>query len=119
MTDGVLTRLARDYQELFNWTRSDDPERDRFTLDGSSLENTNIHPVSEAAANRTDSITIYGRIYPLQTAPNRKGLRIEMQVPREYPYRPPIVQFESRISHPNIDTLSNRWCTRDTKHRVH
>lgn len=107
MANGRLTRLVENYRELQQWTQSNDPLRERFVLGECSLDNTNHHPIAEAATNRPECLEIYGKIVPLAEFQTKKLVKIKIELPILYPHAPPSIFLESSIQHPNVDHTRN------------
>lgn len=42
-------------------------------------------------------------LLPVQPPYSLKAFRLRLAFPREYPFRPPVVTFTTRIYHPNVD----------------
>ena len=52
-----------------------------------------------------------GKIYGAEGTPYEHGIfTLEFQIPNEYPHKPPIVKFITKIWHPNISSVTGCIC---------
>uniref|UniRef100_A0A1B6M388 Ubiquitin-conjugating enzyme E2-18 kDa n=1 Tax=Graphocephala atropunctata TaxID=36148 RepID=A0A1B6M388_9HEMI len=51
----------------------------------------------------SDMFVWNGVLYPINPPYNRGAFKIKMVFPKEYPFKPPTLQFITKIYHPNID----------------
>lgn len=54
------------------------------------------------------NFTFIGRILPRSEPFNQTALQIEIQLPQEYPYKPPSVRILTKVYHPNVEENGNR-----------
>ncbi|KAL1922738.1 uncharacterized protein VTP21DRAFT_9114 [Calcarisporiella thermophila] len=70
--------------------------------------NTDILPGISVAPVGDDMLKWQGSILGPHNSPYRGGLfRFDLHFPPEYPFRPPTIQFRTRIFHPNIDSTGS------------
>jgi ubiquitin-conjugating enzyme (huntingtin interacting protein 2) len=75
--------------------------------------------VVEVAGNGEDLTHLRGQFFgPPDTPYEGATYHVDIKIPSEYPFRPPIMKFETKIWHPNVssqtgaiclDTLSSQW----------
>ncbi|CAI9635502.1 ubiquitin-conjugating enzyme e2-24 kda [Alternaria burnsii] len=75
--------------------------------------------VVEPAGNGEDLTHLRGQFFgPPDTPYEGATYHVDIRIPSEYPFRPPLMKFETKIWHPNVssqtgaiclDTLSSQW----------
>ncbi|CAG5187822.1 ubiquitin-conjugating enzyme (huntingtin interacting protein 2) [Alternaria panax] len=75
--------------------------------------------VVEVAGNGEDLTHLRGQFFgPPDTPYEGATYHVDIRIPSEYPFRPPLMKFETKIWHPNVssqtgaiclDTLSSQW----------
>jgi len=75
--------------------------------------------VVEPAGNGEDLTRLRGQFFgPPDTPYEGATYHVDIRIPSEYPFRPPLMKFETKIWHPNVssqtgaiclDTLSSQW----------
>jgi len=82
-------------------------------MEASPPDNCTAGPVDS-----TDMFTWHGTIIGPEKSPYEGGLfRLEMRFPSDYPFKPPMVRFITKMYHPNInsaggiclDILKDQW----------
>lgn len=84
------------------------------------IHNDHLSKISvEPAGNGEDLTHLRGQFFgPPDTAYEGGTYYVDIKIPGEYPFRPPIMKFETKIWHPNVssqtgaiclDTLSSQW----------
>jgi ubiquitin-conjugating enzyme (huntingtin interacting protein 2) len=61
--------------------------------------------VVEPAGNGDDLTHLRGQFYGPPDTPYEGGsFFVDIKIPSEYPFRPPVMRFETRIWHPNVSS---------------
>lgn len=104
----TLTRLKSDYTELLNDNYSNifaEPILDKIIISGQLCE-------------QHDFFNWHGFIIGPDETPYQGGkFKLSIIFPKDYPFSPPMITFETKIFHPNInrhgsiciDILKNKW----------
>lgn len=66
----------------------------KFLIDKSPFDDDEETPTN---------FTFIGRILPRSEPFNQTALQIEIQLPQEYPYKPPSVRILTKVYHPNVE----------------
>jgi hypothetical protein len=73
--------------------------------------------VVEPAGNGDDLTHLRGQFYGPPDTPYEGGtFAVDIKIPSEYPFRPPVMRFETKIWHPNVSsqTVSSPIQSKDT-----
>jgi ubiquitin-conjugating enzyme (huntingtin interacting protein 2) len=61
--------------------------------------------VVEPAGNGDDLTHLRGQFYGPPDTPYEGGtFAVDIKIPSEYPFRPPVMRFETKIWHPNVSS---------------
>jgi ubiquitin-conjugating enzyme (huntingtin interacting protein 2) len=61
--------------------------------------------VVEVAGNGEDLTHLRGQFYgPPDTPYEGATYKVDIRIPSEYPFRPPVMKFETKIWHPNVSS---------------
>jgi len=67
------------------------------------LRSTGVRAFRDILVDDTNILYWQGLIVPENPPYNRGAFRIEINFPAEYPFKPPKINFRTKIYHPNID----------------
>ena len=110
-TSNTPKRLLPFYAALKNWTETDDQGKLMFQVNSCPWDNTTTATPSDSASSQATSVTyisIIGLIYPAREIFGERGLKMDIRVPFEYPYKPPEVYMCVTIPHPNIEEKNGK-----------
>ena len=76
--------------------------REYIDMENSPIENINASPLN-------DNLTLWDCIIigPSETPYADGFFQLELRIPEEYPSKPPIAKFKTKVFHPNIDDNGN------------
>ncbi|KAG8330374.1 ubiquitin-conjugating enzyme E2 L3-like [Homalodisca vitripennis] len=74
----------------------------RIQKELSQIKNTN-DKLKNVQVEESDLFVWNGVLYPLNPPYSRGAFKIKLIFPREYPFKPPTLEFLTKIYHPNID----------------
>ncbi|GAV08802.1 hypothetical protein RvY_18443-2 [Ramazzottius varieornatus] len=75
----------------------------RLTKELADIQSASSKTFREIKADESNILQWQGLLVP-EAAPYNKGaFRIEINFPAEYPFKPPKINFRTKIYHPNID----------------
>jgi len=66
-------------------------------------ENSEVKSFRNIIVDDTNLLHWQGTILPEKAPYNKGAFKIEINFPAEYPYKPPKINFKTKIYHPNID----------------
>ncbi|KXJ92518.1 ubiquitin-conjugating enzyme/RWD-like protein [Microdochium bolleyi] len=91
----------------------------RITKEMSDIEADHASKLFVSPANGSDVTHLKASILGPPGTPYEGGtFMVDIKIPNDYPFRPPIMKFDTKVWHPNIssqtgaiclDTLSTRW----------
>ncbi|KAK6640658.1 Ubiquitin-conjugating enzyme E2 L3 [Polyplax serrata] len=67
------------------------------------IRSSGLKAFREIQVDETNMLTWQGLIVPDNPPYNKGAFRIEINFPAEYPFKPPKINFKTKIYHPNID----------------
>jgi len=75
----------------------------RLQKELADIRKSGIKSFRDIQVDETNILTCQGLIVPENPPYNKGAFRIEVNFPAEYPFKPPKVNFKSKIYHPNVD----------------
>jgi ubiquitin-conjugating enzyme (huntingtin interacting protein 2) len=78
----------------------------RIAKEIADIKNDNHSQIEvETAGNGEDLTHLRGRFYgPPDTPYEGATYFVDIRIPSEYPFRPPVMKFETKIWHPNVSS---------------
>jgi len=67
------------------------------------IRNSGLKSFRDIQVDETNILTWQGLIVPDSPPYNKGAFKIEINFPAEYPFKPPKINFKTKIYHPNID----------------
>ncbi|XP_044738027.1 ubiquitin-conjugating enzyme E2 L3 [Chrysoperla carnea] len=67
------------------------------------IRNSGLKSFRDIHVDETNILTWQGLIVPDNPPYNKGAFKIEINFPAEYPFKPPKINFKTKIYHPNID----------------
>uniref|UniRef100_A0A0N7ZC36 Ubiquitin-conjugating enzyme E2-18 kDa n=1 Tax=Scylla olivacea TaxID=85551 RepID=A0A0N7ZC36_SCYOL len=75
----------------------------RLQKELADIRRSGIKSFRDIQVDESNILTWQGLIVPENPPYNKGAFRIEVNFPAEYPFKPPKINFKTKIYHPNVD----------------